>query len=203
VTSIDRVARMHGGSGADRSGGKQAAARRRTIAPRRHRRGRTVAMNTYTAFLRIRHPSIDPAEITRVLRLNPAHAWAAGSPRATGAAERGRHSESYWFAPLGESIWPGAGDGLAAPPRAGGPAQFASQPLPLEAFLLAQIRLLTAHRGLFARIGTEGGSCELTVTLNARDRCSVELPTTLLRSLADLGIAVTLDVGPGGQPPAH
>lgn len=163
-------------------------------------------MNTYTAYLRVRHPSIDPGEITRVLGLTPAHAWAAGSPRGAEPA-RGTHTESYWFAPLGESIWPRA---AAAPPR---PAtatatgatrpQFPSQTLPLEAFLLSQLRLLTPHKGLFARISTDGGSCELAVTLHARDRWSVELPPSLLRSLGDLGIAITLDVATGDEPVAH
>ena len=160
-------------------------------------------MNTYTAFLRVRHPSIDPGEITRVLGLQPAHAWAAGSPRGEPAAARGAHTESYWFAPLGESIWPRLG-GDAVPAHGAGPAsQFPSQSPSLEAFLHAQIRLLAPHRRFFARIGSEGGSCELAVTLSARDRCSIELPPALLRSLGALDIAITLDVSTGQEPVAH
>jgi hypothetical protein len=160
-------------------------------------------MNTYTAFLRVRHPSIDPGEITRVLGLEPAHAWAAGSPRGEPAAARGAHAESYWFAPLGESIWPRPGADADRPGRAGQSWPFPPQTLPLEAFLLAQVRLLTPHRGLFARISTEGGSCELVVTLSTRDRLSIELPPGLLRSLAALDIAITLDIGAGEEPASH
>jgi hypothetical protein len=160
-------------------------------------------LNTYTAFLRIRHPSIDPGEVTRVLGLQPAHAWAAGSPRGEPATARGAHTESYWFAPLGESVWPRLG-GESPPAHEAGPAwQFQSQSPSLEAFLLAQIRLLAPHQRFFARIGAEGGSCELAVTLSVRERCSIELPPGLLRSLAALDIAVTLDVSTGEEPVAH
>jgi hypothetical protein len=80
---------------------------------------------------------------------------------------------------------------------------FPSPLLPLETFLLSQIRLLAPHRGFFARISTEGGSCELAVTLNAHERFSVELPPGLLRSLAELDIAITLDVSTGEEPASH
>ena len=159
-------------------------------------------MNTYTAFLRIRHPSIDPGEITRVLGLQPAHAWAAGSPRGESAA-RGAHAESYWFAPLGEAIWPREGEAAVAGPQAGESWSFPSATLPLEAFLLSRIRMLAAHRGFLARLSTEGGSCELAVTLSARERLSVELPPGLLRALAELDIAITLDVSAGEEPVSH
>jgi len=155
-------------------------------------------MHSYTAYLRVRHPSIDPGEITRELGLEPAHAWAAGSPRGESAAARGAHVQSYWFAPLGESVWQRATAGHAD----SGPLGRAWAP-PLEAFLLSQIRLLAPHRGFFARLSTEGGSCELAVTLSARERFSVELPPGLLRSLAELNIAFTLDVSTGEEPVAH
>jgi hypothetical protein len=158
-------------------------------------------MNTYTAFLRVRHPSIDPGEITRVLGLEPAHAWAAGSPRGETAAASGAHGESYWFAPLGESIWsqPGGKDAR----EAGQPWRFPSPVPPLETFLLALVRQLAPHQRFFARLHTEGGSCELAVTLGASDRFSIELPAGLLRSLAALDMAITLDVGTGEEPVAH
>ena len=158
-------------------------------------------MTTYSAFLRVRHPSIDPGEITRELGLEPAHAWAAGSPRGEPPAARGAHAESYWFAPLGESIWPRAGNPVPAMTDPSWP--FPTPLLPLETFLLSQIRLLAPHRGFFARISTEGGSCELAVTLNAQERFSVELPPGLLRSLAELDIAITLDVTTGEEPVSH
>jgi hypothetical protein len=147
-------------------------------------------MNQYTAFLRVRHPSIDPGEITRVLGIEPAHAWAAGSPRGGAETARSAHTESYWFAPLGERLWPSWTSSTM-------PAA------PFEAFLLAQIRLLTPHKGFFARLGTDGGTCELAVTLSAGDRIGIELPAPLLRSLADLGMAITLEITTGDEPVSH
>jgi hypothetical protein len=160
-------------------------------------------MNTYTAYLRVRHPSIDPGEITRELGLEPAHAWAAGAPRGEAALARGAHAESYWFAPLGESVWRRLEAGAAGLPAAGDAWPFGSTLPPLETFLLSQMRLLAPHRGFFARLGTEGGTCELAVTLSARERFSVELPAGLLRSLAELGISITLDVSTGEEPVSH
>ncbi len=160
-------------------------------------------MNTYTAFLRVRHPSIDPAEITRELGLQPAHAWAAGSPRTSVATARTAHPESYWFAPLGESLWPNIEAVAPAPPTPGPAWPFVVPNPPLEMFLLAMLRLLTPHKGFFARISTEGGRCELAVTMSARDRFSIELPPPLLRALAALELSVTLDVTTGEEPVAH
>jgi hypothetical protein len=146
-------------------------------------------MDSYSAFLRVRHPSIDPDEITRELGLAPAHAWAAGSPRGTEPA-RGAHPDSYWFAPLEVPAWR-----HAAPL----PEWLGSQTLPLESFLLAQVRLLTPHKSFFARINIEGGSCELAVTLGMQGRLVVELPASLVRSLAALDLSVTLEVATGDE----
>ncbi|HUO95396.1 MAG TPA: DUF4279 domain-containing protein [Steroidobacteraceae bacterium] len=148
-------------------------------------------MDSYTAFLRVRHPSIDPDEITRELGLEPAHAWAAGSPRAAEPA-RGAHPDSYWFAPLAVPAW-APESRLAEWPG--------SQTLPLESFLLAQVRLLTPHKSFFARINTEGGSCELAVTLGMQGRLVVELPASLVRSLAALDLSVTLEVATADELP--
>ena len=47
--------------------------------------------------LRIRHPHIDPAEITEALRVDPQHAWRAGDMRRSSAGDEigGTHRESY------------------------------------------------------------------------------------------------------------
>jgi hypothetical protein len=159
-------------------------------------------MNSYTAFLRVRHPSLDPAEVTKALGLTPAHAWAAGSRREAAAGEtaHGAHRESYWLAPLGESAWPSAGATAAAWPVAASKSfgRF-SAAIPLEGFLLSQVRLLSPQKAFFARLNDEGGTVELSVTLNARDRWAIELPPALLRSLADLYIAVSIEVTGAGE----
>lgn len=52
--------------------------------------------------LRIRHPHIDPAEITVALRVEPQHAWRAGDLRrgSDGDEIGGAHRESYWMGRL-------------------------------------------------------------------------------------------------------
>lgn len=159
-------------------------------------------MNSYTAFLRVRHPSLDPADVTHALGLTPAHAWAAGSPRevAEGETAHGAHRETYWLAPLGESLWRPAGAVAPGwPVRAGSAFWRLAAAIPLEGFLLSQVRLLSPQKAFFARLNAEGGTVELSVTLNARDRWAIELPPALLRSLADLNIAVSIEVTGAGE----
>ena len=150
-------------------------------------------MTTYTAFLRIRHPSIDPDEVTTTLGLDPVHAWAAGSAReaAIGGGSRGQHPDTYWLAPLGDGDWqrPHAGSSADASRTFWPP----SRSLPLEAFLLGQTRQLVAHKAFFARLKAEGATCELAVTLNADERWGLDLPPALLRSLAELNVGFSIE----------
>ena len=52
----------------------------------------------YRMSFRIRHPKIDPAEVTRTLSMAPSRAWRAGEPRTTptGQTLGGLREESYW-----------------------------------------------------------------------------------------------------------
>ncbi|HTW38185.1 MAG TPA: hypothetical protein VMD49_06420 [Steroidobacteraceae bacterium] len=52
--------------------------------------------------LRIRHPSMDPAEISSALNLRPEHSFRAGGPcsSSTAAATGAVHRESYWLGVL-------------------------------------------------------------------------------------------------------
>src|SRR5205807_10497461 len=62
-------------------------------------RGRGGSMSEYefTISLRIRHPTIDPAAITRMLGMEPQHTWHSGAPRRGPAGEAldGVYRESY------------------------------------------------------------------------------------------------------------
>ncbi len=49
-------------------------------------------------FLRIRHPTMDPREITRALAIEPIQTVAAGAVTESGVHRL--HSESYWIAQL-------------------------------------------------------------------------------------------------------
>jgi hypothetical protein len=155
-------------------------------------------MSPYTAFLRIRHPSIDPAALTAALGLEPAHAWAAGSAREAsgGGPARGAHPDTYWIAPLGDAGWErsalptGPRSQYFWPPR---------QALPLETFLLAQLRLLLPNRALLQRLAADGGSAEVALNLSAGPGLGVELAPSLLRAFADLGVGLSIEISAGAE----
>ena len=50
-------------------------------------------------FLRVKHPTLDPAEITEALGIEPEHAVHAG-PAASRSGVQRLHSETYWLARL-------------------------------------------------------------------------------------------------------
>jgi hypothetical protein len=53
----------------------------------------------FQLYLRIRHPSMDPAALSRDFKIEAEHAYRAGDPRPktrSGTTPRSVHSESYW-----------------------------------------------------------------------------------------------------------
>jgi Domain of unknown function (DUF4279) len=127
----------------------------------------------YAMSLRVRHPNLDPAVLTRTLHLEPLHSWRAGEPRrsVTGAALGGEHRESYWSAPL-----PGQAVGAAA--------------FPLELFLGQQLVQLGRHRELLSRLQDEGGQISLLIEISRVENAVLTLSTGTSRKLADLNIEV-------------
>lgn len=57
--------------------------------------------------LHIRHPSLEPAQISRELECEPDEAFGAGEPRKSrgGAGAAGVHCETYWVARLDPGLW--------------------------------------------------------------------------------------------------
>jgi Domain of unknown function (DUF4279) len=127
----------------------------------------------YAMSLRVRHPNLDPAVLTKTLHLEPLHSWRAGEPRrsVTGAALGGEHRESYWSAPL-----PGQAVGAAA--------------FPLELFLGQQLVQLGRHRELLSRLQDEGGQISLLIEISRVENAVLTLSTGTSRKLADLNIEV-------------
>src|SRR5215469_4970481 len=69
--------------------------------------------------LRIRHPSLDPADLSREFRIEAEHSFRAGDPRPSrsGLAPASVHAESYWLGALNPASWirlPLADPGLQA-----------------------------------------------------------------------------------------
>jgi hypothetical protein len=128
---------------------------------------------SYAMSLRVRHPNVDPAVLTKALHLEPLHCWRAGEPRrsASGDALGGEHRETYWSAPL-----PGQPVGSAA--------------FPLELFLGQQLVQLTRHRELLSRLQTEGGQISLLIEIACAENTVLTLSSSVARKLADLNIEV-------------
>ena len=141
--------------------------------------------------LRIKHPRLDPDEITRTLSMAPEHTLDA-KRRTTSAI-----GESYWIAPLTfsnfEESW-GAAGGSEEVSR----LKLSSLPtMSDEAALALAVRRLQAHQTFFKRIVDEGGTATLLIEVDKTD--SLTIPPALARKLGDLGLALELDWSDGAE----
>lgn len=131
----------------------------------------------YSMSLRVRHPDLDPAVLTKTLHLEPLHSWRAGEPRraVSGSILGGEHRETYWSAPL--------------PGQAVGAAGFA-----LELFLSQQLVQLNRHREFLGRLQNEGGQISLLVEIPRVENAVLTLSPNVSRKLADLNIELEFQV---------
>ena len=134
---------------------------------------------SYSISLRLFHPNIDPAEITRFLALEPKYAWKAGDPRQTpkGTPLEGIYRESYWTSNLIPSEQPSEGTLL-------------------EEYLDDLAKQLTPSRDFFARIRSEGGRVELFIGMYGGRNFGFELSSSLLSAIADVGLSLSFDMYP-------
>jgi hypothetical protein len=130
--------------------------------------------------LRIRHPNIAPAEITRSLGIEPQHTWRAGDPRRdpAGAEISGTYRESYWMARL-----------MAKPELAG-------DQVSLESEVLRTLAQLRRSFGFLVTLKAEGGAADLHVNIFAREEFSLEFLPESLSLLGRLGLTVAIEVKP-------
>lgn len=149
-------------------------------------------------FLRIKHPAMDPGEITRALAIEPIETIAAGPVTKSGVHRL--HSESYWIAQLPIASMHDLVESYRA-----GTLNIATLPASKEELLalvgatewdarillrLKELRL-DANREFLHRIVSEGGSVALLV-----DRGEQRLPFVIKRALpklAQLGIELEVD----------
>jgi hypothetical protein len=138
--------------------------------------------------LRVKHPKLDPNEITRVLSMTPEHTLDAGRSAVSTAAE------SYWIAPLNfssfEEPWLSFGEDEDEP--AISRVSFSSlQLISDESIVGLALRRLQTHQGFFQSIAHEGGTATLLINVNKAG--SITIPPSLARKLADLGLTLELD----------
>ena len=130
--------------------------------------------------LSIRHPTIDPGDISRALSLFPSRQSKVGDQRVTPTGTR--LEGTYQFSSWGHEF------------DASGVAD-------LTEFLPSLIERLKPHASYFSALGCEGGSVELFCGIFADGNWDESFHHTLLRRLADMAIDLRLDVYPKSDEP--
>lgn len=153
--------------------------------------------------LRIRHPSMDPAAISRELRLEPEHCFKAGEPResSSGIAAATVHAESYWLATLDPISWADVQTifdmSVAGQPRlpvsSDRVRSLRSVSLGMTLSMVAS-HFLRSHGDFMRRIQAEGGEVALIVEISGRSVQSFTLTSQIARAIADLGIDIDFEL---------
>ncbi len=144
--------------------------------------------------LRIRHPSLDPEELSREFNIEAAHCFRAGDPRTSRSGIASVHPESYWLGALNTASWPvdvtsPAVQHLLADQQRIGVVAMRS----LGWLLSLSTRFFSAHAGTLRRIGAEGGQVSLLVTAPANAVTGLSLAPAVSRIFGELGVALEFE----------
>jgi hypothetical protein len=147
--------------------------------------------------LRIRHPSMDPALITRELRLTPEHTFRVGEPRQSRSGRAATlQTETYWLAALNPAAW--LGDTPFAVPAilaALQPPADAAVSKNLDwALSLCAIRLSKVHDQWLRQIRSDGGQVSLLVAFSPDTVSSFTLASETSRIFGELGVALEFEL---------
>jgi hypothetical protein len=134
----------------------------------------------FTMSLGVRHPRIDPAEITRNLGIEAQHMWRAGDPRrdAAGGELEGCYRESYWMGRL-----------MSQP-------ELASDHVGVESEILRVLAQLRRSFDFLQQLNRDGAVAELHVSIFAREEFRLEFLPESLSMLGRLGLTVALELKP-------
>jgi len=159
--------------------------------------------------LRIRHPSIDPTEISEALGLEPRHSFKAGEVReASSGGSAGRHGQTYWLAPL---EWPSSASliepsfleatqarhperdikGLVEKIRS---ARKTSLDSSVETALFVALAQLNLRAAFLQQLLGEGGAVSLLIVLPPQSQDGFKIPLALSRLVVKLGIDLEFEV---------
>jgi hypothetical protein len=143
----------------------------------------SVQHDNFTVSLCIRHPNIDPDEITRTLGFEPQHSWKAGDKRraARGRPLEGNYHESYWtgeFRELDASL-----RGLVE----------------IESVLLQAVVQLRRSQKFLSRLQSEGATVELYVEVAGGSEFTFALAPQLISMIARSGFSLVLRVHADAQ----
>lgn len=147
--------------------------------------------------LRIRHPSMDPADISTELGMESEYCFRAGEPRASksGVANAAVHTESYWLAPLNPASWYGNPPFEQLPKGISRNMVESALARNLAGALgLCAVRFNKAHADLLHAIRSEGGEISLLVTLSATAVSNFSLAPQTSRMFGELGITLEFEI---------
>jgi hypothetical protein len=155
--------------------------------------------------LRIRHPAIDPQDITDALELTPEHSFKAGesrTPRAKGQVA-GRHTQTYWLAAVNAKSWSQIEPSFLAAIAARHPDWKSSLPEEawrkaieglrddnVEPVLLYLLRRLSSRQAFLQRVQAEGGDVSLIMLIEREAAADFTLPSSVSGQLAHLSVSI-------------
>jgi hypothetical protein len=148
--------------------------------------------------LRIRHPSVDPATISKELRIEPEHAFRAGQPRPlrSGMTPATVHFESYWLAALNPATW-FASASFAGPPNLNVAQKHIDAAVTHNlawALSICAVRLSRGHGTFLHTLRSEGGEASLLVALSPAVVSSFSLAPEVSRIFGELGITLEFEI---------
>jgi hypothetical protein len=155
--------------------------------------------------LRIRHPAMDPNEISTAIGVEPEHCFKAGDARTSSSQGRrtGLHSQSYWLAPITAESWAEpdpaflsviagrySGHDLATSEEHLRKAAQSLTSRSVEANLFYCLQRLNTRHAFLERIQSEGGDVSLLLGLAHDSATDFTLPVATSRLLVKLGISL-------------
>jgi hypothetical protein len=144
--------------------------------------------------LRVRHPSIDPALISRELQIEPEHSFRAGDPRESSRniAVTPVHVDSYWLATLDlPTLLLDTPESALVPEISRHTQAFSALDSTLTILTASVLR---RHSEFFRRIQSEGGEVRLIIAISARKTRGFTLTPHLSRALSELRIPVDFEL---------
>ena len=145
--------------------------------------------------LHIRHPSIDPGEISRELQIDAEQSFTAGQPRKSRTLTSTTvHTESYWVGMMTPEFPARTGSWWAQMDENIRGALFGSLSTMLS---WSCTRLVMGHRDFLRRIIAEGGRIRLLVTLAPGALHGFTVSPEMSRMLGEFGITVEFELMSG------
>ena len=145
--------------------------------------------------LRIRHPSIDPEQISQRLGIDAEHSFRAGEPREAGRSTVAPvHAESYWLGTLDlQTLLLGTAFDLGLMPEVSAHTRAIAFGV-LDSALTVTSTMLLRHAGFFRQLQSEGGEVRLIVAISGRKTRGFTLTPHLGKALGELRIPVDFEL---------